>query len=386
MDQQWGAQVLFAGVYQLGGWTGLVDPARAAGRGDLRVRCSRSAGGADWARDGRPALTFAAFVVSAVALALRPQLLGMALFAAILLLVVDRRAHPGRLWAIPVVVAVWANLHGSFFLGPLVLGLAWLEDVHERAPGSRRTLLVAVVSAAAACLTPFGPTVWAYAVGLSTNPQVTERITRVAADLAPERAGHPVLRVGAAVVVLIARRGARTSWPTLAWLGGRSSAIGAYAIRGVAWWPLGAVAAIAGDTRHGAVDPTAVEARADPPLIRRLNVVVAGALVVAGIALLPVWRPTRSGAAGARRRRRQRPPGITAALRDLARPGDRLFNPQPWGSWFEFTCRDLPVAIDSRIEVFPAEVWDTYERVVAGVDGWQATARRVGRDGRRRGR
>ena len=57
----------------------------------------------------------------------------MALFAVVLLLVTDRRAHPDRLWAIPVIVLVWANIHGSFFLGPLVLGLAWLEDVHDQA-------------------------------------------------------------------------------------------------------------------------------------------------------------------------------------------------------------------------------------------------------------
>ena len=77
-------------------------------------------------------LTLAAFLVSAVALGLRPQLIGMALFAVVLLLVTDRRAHPGRLWAIPIIVLVWANIHGSFFLGPLVLGLAWLEDVHDQ--------------------------------------------------------------------------------------------------------------------------------------------------------------------------------------------------------------------------------------------------------------
>jgi hypothetical protein len=28
--------------------------------------------------------------------------------------------------------------------------------------------------------------------------------------------------------------------------------------------------------------------------------------------------------------------------------------------------------IDSRIELFPAAVWDTYENIVAGGDGWQA--------------
>ena len=106
-------------------------------------------------------------------------------------------ATRGRLWSIPVLVVVWANLHGSFFLGPLVLGLAWLEDVHDRVPGAHRSLLVAVVSALAACVTPFGPVVWAYAVGLSTNPEVTERITEWQPTSLRDVPGHAVLRVGA---------------------------------------------------------------------------------------------------------------------------------------------------------------------------------------------
>ena len=94
----------------------------------------------------------------------------------LLLLVTERRAHPRLLWAIPPLVLVWANVHGSFFLAPLVLGLAWLEDLDDHAPHPHRTLLVAIVSALAACVTPFGPAVWIYAAGLTTNSAVTNDI------------------------------------------------------------------------------------------------------------------------------------------------------------------------------------------------------------------
>ena len=368
VDQQWGAQVLLAGIYRIGGWTGLVL-LRAALVGVI-FGCTFAVAQRRGLGTRRAAgLTLIAFAVTAVALALRPQLLGMAIFAVTLLLVVDRRAHPGRLWIVPVLVVVWANLHGSFFLGPLVLGLAWLEDLHDRAPGDRRVLLVALVSGAAACLTPFGPLVWGYAVGLSINPQVTGRITEWQPTSLRNVPGILFFASVAAVVVLIARRGHRTAWPTLAWLA-VFAAIGTYAIRGVAWWPLGAVAAIAG-TLVTEPESSAVEARPDPPLVRRMNVVLAGAIVVAGIVLLPVWRPLDAGLGAPAGVVGNAPPGITAALGDLAGPEDRLFNPQPWGSWFEFALPKLPVAIDSRIEVFPVEVWDTYERVAAGVDGWE---------------
>jgi len=315
-------------------------------------------------------LTLAAFIVSAVALGLRPQLIGMALFAIELLLVTDRRAHPNRLWAIPLLVLIWANVHGSFFLGPLVLGLAWLEDLHDHEPRPHRVLLIAVVSAAAACVTPFGPAVWLYAVGLSTNPEVTARITEWQPTSLRSIPGILFFGSALAVVVLIARRGRVTPWPTLAWLA-VFFLLGAYAIRGVAWWPLGAVAAIAGVLVTGPADTARPEVLGSP-LMRRLNVVVAGAIVLVGIALLPIWRPIEPGLDAPAGVVGIAPPGITTALRETAVPGDRLFNPQPWGSWFEFALPDLPVAIDSRIELFPPATWDTYENIVAGGDGWAA--------------
>jgi hypothetical protein len=39
---------------------------------------------------------------------------------------------------------------------------------------------------------------------------------------------------------------------------------------------------------------------------------------------------------------------------------------------------DLPVAIDSRIELFPASVWTDYGIVLAGADGWKAVLDRWG--------
>jgi hypothetical protein len=162
-----------------------------------------------------------------------------------------------------------------------------------------------------------------------------------------------------------------TSWPTLLWLA-TFFLIGVYAIRGVAWWPIAAAAIVAGTLLTEPEPDPARATQPDPPLMRRLNVVLAGVIVLAGVALLPVWRPLDPGLEAPVGVVGNAPPGITGALRDLARPDDRLFNPQPWGSWFEWSMPDLPVAIDSRIELFPVETWEAYEDVVAGSEGWQA--------------
>ena len=367
VDQQWGAQLVFALTERLGGWTGLAI-LRATLTGAIFACVTLI--GLRRGLDARTAalLAIVVFLVAAPAMALRPQLLGMACFAVVLALVTDRRAHQRGLWLVPVIVAVWANLHGSFFLGPVVLGLAWLEDVHDRVAAPNRTLLVAVVSAVTACLTPFGPAVWVYAVALSVNPEVTSRITEWQPTSVRDVPGILFFASALLVVVLMARRGRPTSWPTLAWLA-VFFVIGAYAQRGLAWWPLGAAAAVAGTL----IAPSTVSARPDSPLIRRLNLIVAGGLILAAIVLLPAWRPLDPGTRTPVAILAEAPSGITAALRASSAAGDRIFNPQVWGSWFVYALPDRLVAIDSRIEFFPAQVWDDYERVLGGADGWEAT-------------
>ena len=287
-DQQWGAQLILRLVEQLGGWTGLVL---------VRAGLTATVVGSVFyvARrrglDARTAalLTLAAFVVAAPAMALRPQLFGLALFGLLLVVIELRHSRPRVLWLAPVIVAVWANVHGSFFIGPLSLGLAWLADVGQRSGTARRTLAVAALGAVAACITPFGPAVWAYAVGLSSNPGVTSLITEWQPTSLRTPVGVLFYASALAVVAVLARRGRATDWPTLLWLAA-FFAIGAYAERGVAWWALGGAVAVA-----GLIEPAEARERTDPVLIRRVNAVTAVAIAVVAVALLPIWRPVDPG-------------------------------------------------------------------------------------------
>jgi len=370
LDQQWGAQVFLAAVYQLTSWTGLVV-LRAALVGTLfgllflacRLR------GADirtaaW-------LSLAAFIVAAPALALRPQLIGMVLLATTLVLISGRRTHPRLLYLVPVVVALWANVHGSFFLGPVVVGLVWLEDLRSGAPSANRTFTVGVASTIASFVTPFGPAVWTYAVGLSTNPDVTARIS----EWQPTTLGTipGILFFASALAVVLVTRRRPTSGPIKASLV-VFFVIGAYAIRGVAWWPLGAAFALASVL----AGRTAARERPTLKIARRMNIGIVAALVVVAVGLLPIWRATDPALGAPNGVLTDAPSGVTAALRATARPGDRLFNPQPWGSWFEFALPDLPVALDSRIELFDVDTWNEYDDVASGRDGWQAILGRWG--------
>jgi hypothetical protein len=371
VDQQWGGQVLLELVFRAGGWVGLVVLRAALVGwifGALFELCRRHGLGlrvASW-------LTLGAFVVTMPALALRPQLLGMALFAVTLLLVAGRHEHPRRLWLVPVVTLLWANLHGSFFLGPVVLGLVWLADLGETGRRRHLPLVVAMVSLVTACVTPFGPAVWSYAVGVGASPEISRRITEWQPPSLRDVTGIVFFASMLLVAAFLARRDRPVPWATLAWLG-FFLLIGLYAVRGVAWWPMAAVAAIATLVEPGRGLPAN---RLEPRAIRLANGGLAAALVVAGIALLPLWRPIDENLGAPVGVVSQAPAEITGELRRIALPADRLFNPQRWGSWFEFAIPELPVAIDSRIELFPAEIWDAYSTVEAGGSGWDAVLER----------
>ncbi|HEX7951127.1 MAG TPA: hypothetical protein VF494_12310 [Candidatus Limnocylindrales bacterium] len=433
LDQQWAAEVLLQVVFGAAGWTGLVL-FRAAlvglAFGLLLATIRRRA-----PRLGPIAvalLVVSAFVVSANALALRAQLLAIVLFAATLYVLAIRVERPRAVWLIPLFALLWANLHGTFLFAPALCGLAWLADLYEAGPSRlrgwtlHRMFLVGLVATAATLVNPFGPAVWGYVANLTSNPTIASRVSEW---LPPSPLGVPgalvwlsVLGVAALALTRIRaawrardtgdtsdtsdtsgsirrRRGAFRSrvnipWPALLTLG----LFGGFALasgRGTAWWPFAAAFVIAPwlqpDAPPAAVAPGAGAApgaadvppsrRPTPPPLRRLNLAIVGALVVAGGALLPTWRPL--GPLGVPTGTLTQAPQGIAQFHDRttceqAGPGSpRVWNPQVWGSWLEFAAPCALYAVDSRIELFSAQVWDDGATVEAGGPGWEAIVDRA---------
>jgi hypothetical protein len=138
---EWLGEIVLTLVFNLGGWSALtVFRALLAGLASFFLgRVSRAM--------GAPLVAALVVVVWAVALAKtrwtdRPAIFGVVLFIVVLDLLFRSRA--GSRWAlvaIPPVVLLWANLHGSYPLGiGLVLAFT-LEALLERRPEARRLLL-----------------------------------------------------------------------------------------------------------------------------------------------------------------------------------------------------------------------------------------------------
>jgi hypothetical protein len=375
LNQQWLAGVVFALVHGPAGWGGLVVVRAmlvAAAVGMVTLAVGR------WLAP-RPAalVALACFLIGIAALGLRAQLFGIVLFAAVLAILAWRDRRPRLVWAIPLLVLAWANLHGSFFLGPAALLVAWLEDRLAGRPGSDRLLLVLAASLLATSVTPFGPAVWSYALGIAMNGEITRLISewQRTSPLTVTGALFYGSVVVAAVILAAARlRGALPRWPTLAWLASLAF-VGAYAERGVAWWAFGAPVALA--PAIAALLPAPRPVRDEPKSLRRLNLAVAGLLGLVVLVAQPLWRggDPLTGPTGLLS---DAPGDLARALAGLAGPADRAVVPQPWASWLEWASPGIPVMVDSRVEVVPASAWADYVVIAAGGPEALATLQRIG--------
>ena len=362
LNQQWGGELLFGIEFRAGGWLAMVV-ARAALIGLVSFFVYRGcrARGAE----ARPAawLTLAAVIIATTAggsFALRPQLIAAALFALTLFLIADRQRHPARLWAIAVLVAAWSNVHGSFLLGPVLLGIAWVEDRHEHRPQARRTLLIALVSLGATLLNPFGIRVWSYAVDLSTNPTLTKFISEWQPPTIRDSEGLAFFTSFVLVCAFVARRRRAIPWPTLLWLGS-FFALGLLAERTVVWWALTVPVVLARDL-------SGFGSRPDEPR-SPVNLGIASAVLLLGVFfIVPWWGMSRT--MPNERLVGDAPVGISSALARTLRPGDRIFATS-WAAWFELVLPGNPVFVDSRIELFPPSIWAQYEEVRFRREGWQ---------------
>jgi hypothetical protein len=158
---EWLSQVAYALAYRLGGWvavTALAAASAAAAFGllthYLTQRCQPV-----------PALlmVLVALILVSPHILARPHALALPILVAWVagLVRASDTARPPSLWLLPL-MALWANLHGSFVFGLAMIGAIGAEATWQ-APSPRRVgmakswILFGLLSVAAACVNPYGP-------------------------------------------------------------------------------------------------------------------------------------------------------------------------------------------------------------------------------------
>lgn len=303
----------------------------------------------------------------------------------------DGRVRAGWLLAIPVMVGLWANLHGSFVVGLLVL-LAFAADAVWRAHrGGERVGRawwggVLVLSAAATQATPLGWGVWGYMVDVATHPVIQETRTEwmpVAWDR-PEVIGPLFWGLVAVGVAVMARERGRVQAVDVLLFGG-FSVMAAMQARALLWfavvYPVAMAPAVGGLVARWRGE------REEPRPSRAQSAVHAVVvLMMAGCALgVQPWRGDHALAALLRGDVRQETPmrGLVPAdtpveaiwlLRGAGGAGPRLFHDHRSPGFLLYHLQEGDprpmVFVDNRVELASPALWERFEEVSQG-RGWR---------------
>jgi hypothetical protein len=358
LDQNWGAQLVLYGIWRLGGFPLLtvVEAILAvASWGLVAAACRRRTANLRLIA----AAVLAGYATAVTAFSVRPQMFSLLLFAAELYLLEVARTRPRVALAIPLLMVLWANLHGAFIVGVgllviEVLAAAWRRD---RAAATRY-LLVTAASVAGLLVNPWGVGVLRYAFSLPANRTVTGIVSEWEPTDVRHFAGILVVFAMGVLVAALVRAPARGRVPEqllrMALLGG----LALWAVRGAAWFGLALPVALCALARQHPPRP-ADDDRGIPVVSGLLVLLLAVALVVASP---PVGR-TLFGA----RPEATAAPVATADWLATHPQAGRMFNYQPWGSYLELRLGPrAQVAFDSRVELPPADRWNRYLAVLIG--------------------
>jgi hypothetical protein len=329
---------------------------------------------------------------------LRPQTLALlpgAAFVVVLGEYLERRASARWLAALPILMVVWVNLHGSFVLGLGLLGLAWLGTMVDAILGARsgdgeerrRARLLTYCGLAtlmAVIVHPLGLGIFGYVRQMLTNPP----LQRWFIEWQPPRSDVSVLNSGfwffalllllAGLMALGPRRPSTTDvlwYIGLGWL-----AIGG--VRYVMWFALMLSPLLA--EQLAALWPSRRAESRGSAFVLGVGLFFCGAMIAA----LPWFTPVRYlgaehlfATAGPYRLLLSNTTPVAATELLARQPIEGRF----WAdmSYTSYTIWRLPqkqVFTDLRAELFPEAIWTDYFAIAQGdaqsltrIDAWQIT-------------
>ena len=394
--QSWGSEWLFAVIYDLGGLPLIALTRNAlliATYGLLAWHTLRRTGG-----NGRATLLSLVFatVVAFDNWTMRPQTFSWLLFALTFVIVseVSVERWPRRaLWALPLIEMAWVNLHGAFTLGPVIAGCAALGGTLDRRrdlleaptyPTARALWLGFAGMALATLANPRGPGVIGYVWTLLTDPSSQRLITEWASPF--NTLEDPVTQLFflvllIAVIMIIAvwqKLRTRDLLNFVAFTGLALSGIRYQLWFGMIAGPIVAEALV----RRGRL-----KFIKDAPLRRPWLAWATIAIAALAVIAQPPFRSFLPYPAALRGAEGPLPHADLAVAATPVRAIDFLLaNPPPGPIFHEMRYSSyqiwragerLPTFVDTRVELYPIEMWYDYKCITAGRD-WEALLAKYG--------
>jgi len=358
----------------------LANAVAIAGAYAVLLRVCRQAGGGNlrWA-------SLAALAAAAVGMQnwnIRPQAISFPLFAVTLYLL-ERRA-PGdtqsgtprqndrTLWWLPPLFALWANCHGGFAFGLTLVGIYFLEDMLDWLRRKRafpvNLALTSFFSAAATFLTPLGLGMVEYLLGIFEHSLIQQLIVEWMPPTVRTWDGGLFFAMAIACITVMLASGyhpAAHESTRLLIFGG----LALMASRNTAWFGLAAAPTLAASISHWT--RTREGKRISRVRRRPINLAMGGVIGLLGVLSLPWLRPylplpdARQAYASP-----ETPLQAVAFLRDLP-AAPRVFHSESYGSYMIWASPDVPVFVDTRIELYPEEHWRHYLAVSYARHDWE---------------
>ena len=383
VNHSWGAQLLLYGAY-----AALGDPGLALYTALLAVLGMAFV----WPQlRGNAAVRAFTLVLAAASAAVfwsaRPQMISFALSAVVLCLLWRwREEGVDRLWFIPPLVALWANLHGGFAIAFILIVLTLIGDVARwlfedviggsRPAGERaldglrpalRLVVVGLVAAAAVSLNPYGPKMLLYPFRTVGIGVLQDFIQEWASPNFHGAETWPFIWLLLGTLAVVGFSGRKLDWRDAALVGGTAySAL--LAGRNIATFAI--VAAPVFALHLGAwLDALGVRLRLERRprgVFLAANWLIALLVVGAGLgkAALAVDPATIEEA-----RQAGLPVAAAEALEEIDPPG-ALFNSYNWGGYLIWQARDFPVYVDGRTDLYDDELLRVYLNTYFAQDGW----------------
>lgn len=328
---------------------------------------------------------------------MRPQLAGMLCFTMLLTLVTSRNRRTWHWLAVPALFVAWANLHGSFIVGlvllaGLVAGRALDLAVRcgefraiQRDSQVRRSVMLLELAAVAVLLNPYGLRLYAEVLSVASNPNVADLVEWGPLQLRMVQ-GQATAVIAILLIVLYRLSPRRvTSAEVLLLFGFGAAAL--WSSRMLVWWvPL----AVTFGMQHGSAiwHATFAPSERRVPAARsgRWSVITVG-LVWICFAFTPFGGRLLHGDDGKLKLDRlvsnQTPLAITEHLKKLADqnrlPRGQAFNTYEWGDYLLWAGPPkLKVFLASHVHLVPREVWNDYIAISNGASGWEEMLDRYG--------
>jgi hypothetical protein len=375
-DPNWGWQLLFYRLYARGGLP-LIQTINAAllaaAMAFLIVRAWRRSGSLIAAA----AFCLVAFLGLWQLILIRPQTFSILLFVLMCGVLEGARHRRPLFLAAPLLMALWANVHGGFPVGLLLIGCYVAAELFDaartRSPVALRTcglwLLCLLGSVAATLVNPYGWNLYEYVV------QTSKAASGRAIDewLPPgwnSLTGKVWVFSLAALVVGLALSPRRPTTRELCLLG-CFLPLSCGSVRMVAWWLLICTPILA--AQFAALWPRLqqLDSSDDHP---SLGNTLTCSFLLAAMLLSTPWLEA-SNPILSRPGRAHRTETDLQALADRLRAeghGGRIFTRFAWGEYLGWSLTPAyTVFMDGRIEIIPDKVWAQYNAVTRGRADWQ---------------